>query len=245
VGRLAARRGLEIAPRAEAPEPGGEAGREPLDGGVVLAHRLVVAAALDRDPVLGSLALATVDPRGQPTTGITRTRTRQREFSPEGSAADVKKLVEAWDPDRYLNIWVCTLAAGMLRYSQFPGGPKETDGVVVHHRAFGTIGTAQAPFDKGRSLTGGIAMYLNLLHIWGDTDDCTDGDFVADTPPQKGPNFGSPTFPTRSCPEAPHGDMFMNFMDYVDDDAMYMFTKGQVLRMREALQGPRRKLRVS
>jgi hypothetical protein len=191
-------------------------------------------------------ALATIDPVGSPTNGITRTRTKRRDFTTDdGSKASVKSVVKAWDPDRYLNIWVCTLGAGLLRYSQFPGGPKETDGVVVYNHAFGTTGTAQLPFNKGRSTTGGIGMYLNLRHIWGDTNDCTDSDFVADTPPQKGPNFGKPTFPHKSCPNAPHGDMFMNFMDYVDDDAMCMFTKGQVLRMREALQGPRRKLRIS
>jgi hypothetical protein len=34
----------------------------------------------------------------------------------------------------------------------------------------------------------------------------------------------------------------MNYMDYVDDEAMFMFTKGQVARMRATLSGPRRLL---
>ena len=75
------------------------------------------------------------------------------------------------------------------------------------------------------------------------------GDFVADTPIQTGPNVGKPTFPHITCKtptnpdgNGPNGDMFMNFLDYVDDDAMYMFTKGQVLRMHETLQGPRKRL---
>jgi hypothetical protein len=33
--------------------------------------------------------------------------------------------------------------------------------------------------------------------------------------------------------------MFMNYMDYVDDAAMVMFTTGQVARMRATLEGPR------
>lgn len=33
--------------------------------------------------------------------------------------------------------------------------------------------------------------------------------------------------------------MFMNYMDYVDDKAMFTFTKGQVLRMDATLSGPR------
>ena len=36
--------------------------------------------------------------------------------------------------------------------------------------------------------------------------------------------------------------MFMDYMDYVDDAAMFMFTTQQVLRMRTALAGPRRGL---
>jgi len=33
--------------------------------------------------------------------------------------------------------------------------------------------------------------------------------------------------------------MFMNYMDYVDDDSMVMFTSGQVSRMSATLDGPR------
>ena len=33
--------------------------------------------------------------------------------------------------------------------------------------------------------------------------------------------------------------MFMNYMDYVDDAAMFLFTAQQVVRMRTALDGAR------
>ena len=33
--------------------------------------------------------------------------------------------------------------------------------------------------------------------------------------------------------------MFVNFMDYVDDDTMVMFSKGQALRMQATLNGSR------
>ena len=39
-------------------------------------------------------------------------------------------------------------------------------------------------------------------------------------------NTGKPTFPHITCNNGPSGDMFMNYMDYVDDDAMFMFTDG-------------------
>ncbi len=146
----------------------------------------------------------------------------------------------AWPPDAYLNIWVCTLGGGLLGYAQFPGGPKATDGVVVLNSAFGTEGIAAAPFDKGRTLTHEIGHWLNLRHIWGDTLDCSGGDRVPDTPNCEGPNIGKPTFPVITCSNAPHGDMFMNYMDYVDDAAMFMFTAGQVSRMSACLAGPRK-----
>jgi hypothetical protein len=198
-------------------------------------------------PVIGDariqFSLATSDPAGRPTAGITRTKTDRAGFATDDS---VKSLVgggtDAWDTERYLNIWVATLKDGAIRYSQFPGGPKATDGVVVLNSAFGTVGSVKAPFDKGRSATGAIALYLNLRHIWGDRYDCVKGDFVADTPVQKGPNYGKPNFPHITCNNGPNGDMFMNYLDYVDDESMYMFTKGQVLRMHETLQGPRKRL---
>jgi pregnancy-associated plasma protein-A len=129
-----------------------------------------------------------------------------------------------------------------LGYAQFPGGPKSTDGVVINYRAFGTMGTAQSPFNKGRTATHEVGHYFNLRHIWGDTEDCTGSDLVADTPNSAGPNFGKPTFPKVSCSNGPSGDMFVNYMDYVDDPAMFMFTPQQVSRMRTALDGPRRTL---
>jgi hypothetical protein len=65
---------------------------------------------------------------------------------------------------------------------------------------------------------------------------------VADTPNAAGPNFGKPPFPTVTCNNGPNGDMFMNYMDYVDDDSMFMFTTQQVARMRATLDGPRRSM---
>ena len=62
---------------------------------------------------------------------------------------------------------------------------------------------------------------------------------MADTPKARQANTGKPTFPHITCDNGPHGDMFMNYMDYVDDDAMFMFTLGQIARMNAALAGPR------
>ena len=171
---------------------------------------------------------------------VTRTRTARPTFAPDDS---VKRTggggIPPYRPTSHLNIWVCALGGGLLGYAQFPGGPRATDGVVIHYRAFGTTGTAQRPFDHGRTATHEVGHYFNLRHIWGDTEDCRGGDSVADTPNCAGPNTGRPAFPKISCNNGPNGDMFMNFMDYTDDAAMHMFTTQQVARMRATLAGPR------
>lgn len=174
---------------------------------------------------------------------VTRTRTTKASFTTDDGVKRASTGGAApKDPAKYLNLWVCALGGGLLGYAQFPGGPAATDGVVINYRAFGTGGTAQAPFDLGRTATHEVGHYFNLRHIWGDTEDCSGTDYVPDTPNCAGPNYGRPVFPTVTCNNGPNGDMFMNYMDYVDDVAMFMFTAQQVLRMRAALEGPRRGL---
>jgi len=145
-------------------------------------------------------------------------------------------------PKTHLNLWVCALTGGLLGYAQFPGGPPATDGVVINYQAFGTNGTATAPFNKGRTATHEVGHYLNLRHIWGDTPDCSGSDMVADTPNCAGPNYGTPAFPVITCANGPNGDMFVNYMDYTDDAAMFMMTTQQVVRMRATLDTARSSL---
>jgi Pregnancy-associated plasma protein-A len=197
-------------------------------------------AALAADARI-SFKLATVDPNGNPTNGVTRKRTTSSGFNGDDKVkSSATGGTDAWPADRYLNIWVCHLTGGLLGYAQFPGGAAATDGVVCRHSAFGTVGTAAAPFNLGRTATHEVGHWLNLRHIWGDDGDgCGGSDFVADTPNQGGPNTGTPTFPKTSCSNGPNGDMFMNYMDYTDDVGMFMFTAGQVARMQACLDGPR------
>jgi len=188
-------------------------------------------------------ALAKKDPKGKATNGVTRTKTTRTAFTDDDSVKSAASGgANPWSRDAYLNLWVCTLAGGLLGYAQFPGGPAPTDGVVILNTAFGTTGIAKAPFNLGRTATHEIGHWLNLRHIWGDTEDCSGTDFVNDSPNAQHPNFGKPKFPHISCANGPNGDMFVNYMDYVDDAAMVMFTAGQVVRMHAALAGPRKSL---
>ncbi|NER17047.1 zinc metalloprotease [Spongiivirga citrea] len=135
---------------------------------------------------------------------------------------------DAVDPANFMNIWVCNIGGGILGYAQFPGGNASTDGIVVSPQYFGTTGFVSAPFDGGRTTTHEVGHYLNLRHIWGDGR-CNRDDFVADTPTSDAPNYSCPSYPTVNCRS---NDMTMNYMDYVDDACMYMFSEGQKARMR-------------
>ena len=71
---------------------------------------------------------------GKATDGIVFTKAQLTEFGRRlGEARDTGGS-DPWPADRYLNIWVCTLADELLGYAQFPGGPAATDGVVIRHR---------------------------------------------------------------------------------------------------------------
>jgi Pregnancy-associated plasma protein-A/Repeat of unknown function (DUF346) len=185
--------------------------------------------------------LATIDPAGNPTNGITRTSTTSTSFTFDDAVKSAATGgADPWPADRYLNMWVAPLDGGLLGYAQFPGGPAETDGVVIDFTAFGTIGTATAPFHLGRTATHEIGHYLNLFHIF--EGGCNGSDLVADTPNQSGPNLGVPTFPHVTCGNGPNGDLFFDYMDYVDDPVMVMFTHGQAARMEACLDGVRASL---
>jgi hypothetical protein len=204
--------------------------------------------------------LATRDPDGRPTTGITRTYTDSLRFYMEDQfmKQSAHGGIDSWPPERYLNIWTCNLktksgSAGsiLLGYSVTPGAgttPPPWDGIVLLYE------TVSGPHDKSwwdrtynptygaqsKTLVHEVGHYFSLQHLWGDNDDGHQGtgcgdDHVVDTPPQKGPNYYylfPPTYPYISCNNGPDGDMFYNFMDYTRDDQRVMFTRGQVERMR-------------
>ncbi|MCO6480355.1 MAG: zinc metalloprotease [Phaeodactylibacter sp.] len=181
--------------------------------------------------------LATVDPQGAATSGITRTVTTTTPFLVRDNVKfTASGGIDAWPTGDYLNIWICEIDGGTLGYAQFPGGPAATDGVVIDYRYMGRGGSAQVPYNLGRTATHEVGHWLNMRHIWGDGD-CSVDDFVADTPNAGSPNYtGSPcTYPgPNTCIDAVGDlpDMFQNYMDYSDDACMNLFTQGQKTRMR-------------
>jgi hypothetical protein len=71
---------------------------------------------------------------------------------------------------------------------------------------------------------------------------------VTDTPNQCDCHYGTfaaGTVLTDDCTTSSPGTMWMNFMDYTDDAAMYMFTQGQKTRIWAALNGARAPIQTS
>ena len=142
--------------------------------------------------------------------------------------------LDAWPDTSYLNIWVCDLANGLNGYTQFPGGPDSTDGIVLDYQVIGRGAPAVAPFNAGRAGTHEFGHWLGLRHIGPDAT-CADIDSCADTPGfSSGTVYG--TYPvgtvlTDGCQPSAPGIMWMNFMMYVDDTAMVFFTQDQITKM--------------
>ncbi|MBS1647869.1 MAG: T9SS type A sorting domain-containing protein [Bacteroidetes bacterium] len=118
-----------------------------------------------------------------------------------------------------------------------------TDGVWVSYTSLGNTGNVAAPYQYGRTLTHESGHYFGLRHIWGDGN-CLD-DYCNDTPPAAQANYvdiSTTSYPynvgtcTGNSPSnSTNGEMFMDFMDYSNDDALWMFTTDQKNRMLASL----------
>ncbi len=139
--------------------------------------------------------------------------------------------VPAWSG--YVNIVVRNIVD--LGYAPL-GGIGNGDAINVDDNAFGTFSCGQvipqAPYHLGRTLVHELGHYLFLNHIWAnefDSSGCNFDDGIADTPTAEGPHYGCPSL-SASCSS---NDLHMNYMDYVNDACMYMFTEGQAQVMEQ------------
>ncbi len=128
------------------------------------------------------------------------------------------------DPATKLNVWVCNTPNGSS-WGQGPGVNPLVDGVIIDYAFFGS----NNPNFIGRIGTHEVGHWLNLWHIWGNTQ-CGD-DLVNDTPLHFGPSSGCPAQGTRSACKRNPLLMWMNYMDYSMGTCQYMFTDGQKKRM--------------
>lgn len=187
--------------------------------------------------------LAEVDPGGKPTTGITRTKTNVEEFTHynNGIKFDTLGGKDAWDTERYFNIWAGVLWPGLIGYSQFPGGDSLTDGVVVQADIMRLNPVTFPNYNMGRVIAHEIGHSLSLRHPWGNGWSCSDN-MVSDIPTQNGPNYNCPDTIFSLCQGDTLREVVKHYMDYCGDSCMVMFTKGQVYNARKSIQEYRMKL---
>jgi hypothetical protein len=152
----------------------------------------------------------------------------------------------------YMNIVVTNISGGVLGFSPLGGQPQFGRTVVIDNNCFGaalspspsfcTGFSPNAPYNRGRTLTHELGHFFNLAHTFQACDgaNCnSSGDRVCDTPPTDQPRYdcnaadnpptpGGGNPPLSSCGFL---QLTMNYMDYVEDACMYMFTAGQATRM--------------
>ncbi|HFA47694.1 MAG TPA: HYR domain-containing protein [Bacteroidetes bacterium] len=191
--------------------------------------------------------LATTDPDGNPTNGITRHNIpiTGSSWNSNNINSEIKPATN-WDPTRYMNVYVVsipgtTAAGGVVGYSNYPT-PSQTgsasDGPVVD---FNWIGGHGSPASGIRALSHETGHYLGLPHTFNGSS-CSSDDNIADTP-----NIDNATsqYATLDCDaDFPQGPMscgnehlYVNYMDYVTENCYTSFTQGQVNVMRAVLQG--------
>jgi hypothetical protein len=196
--------------------------------------------------------LATKTPTGAASNGIDRKSTTVSQFTSNNNVKHASSGgADQWDPNKYINIWVCNLGGGLCGYAEFPTSTlSATYGVVIMYQYFGVTG-AVSPYNQGGTTTHEIGHCFNLYHIWGDDGTaCSGTDLCNDTPNQAGENYTCPaTGATRTdaCSATSPGVMYMNFMDYSDDACYANFTPNQKSRIQACFSanGPLKYLKTS
>ncbi len=191
--------------------------------------------------------LATIDPQGNPTTGIVRHHSYLT-----FSGGDQAKF-DSWPNNKYINIWsVNKFSPDHSGAAAYAYKPSAGAGIPMYD---GVISLASY-VDESKTIPHELGHVLNLNHPWGSTNNpgvaCGD-DNVHDTPRTKGhsPSGCSPaalydtvctkgykmTYTAASGADSvvdyPDTTNAQNIMDYTYCDRM--FTIGQGVRMRAAL----------
>lgn len=195
-----------------------------LNTDIVFAHAAFAGIAADCEI---EFRLARLDPDGNCTEGITRTKSTLTYAMDE--SAKFLPGAESWNRNGryYLNIWMgVSLENGAGGYAYYPGTiGMNQDGLVLRYQQL------------GNTVTHEVGHWLNLAHLWGSTnnpgpgqtpDNCTVDDGVADTPNTLGQTGCTET--SSSCGSI---DNVQNYMEY--NFCSVMFTEGQKMRMHATL----------
>jgi hypothetical protein len=177
-------------------------------------------------------SLATIDPNGNCTNGITRHYDLNTDW-----VIDPSDYIYTWPPSKYLNVYVVkTLPSGTAGYTYLPGTVSAAmDAVVILHSYVGSIGTGNG--FSSRALTHEVGHWFNLQHVWGSTNNpgvaCGD-DGVSDTPITKGHSFCNLSGGSNCTSGVVEN--IQNYMEY--SYCTNMYTVGQKTRMHNCLNSP-------
>lgn len=150
-----------------------------------------------------------------------------------------------WPVDKYFNFYVVTEINGNNALNGVQGysyvGSLGTGltgyryGPVCLYNVTGTVGELKPGRTLNATWTHEVGHALNLYHTFGviggncnpETNPCSQGDQVADTPPTS----SNQSCGTSECPDA----IIQNYMDYTPETCRIMFTQGQIERMRDEI----------
>ena len=133
----------------------------------------------------------------------------------------------------YMNFLVKNAGGGILGYSPLGGSIGAGQSVVISPSAFGsgsgcTGYSPGSPYNLGRTVTHELGHFYNLNHTWGPTNGgCNQDDGIADTPNISQPNYGCSTPGSISGCVNGENALTMSYMDYGNDNCLYMFSEGQ------------------
>ena len=178
--------------------------------------------------------LATIDPDGNCTYGITRTASPLTEGNDEAARGLI-----SWPDENYVNVYVIksmSPGSSAAAYANYPGAGDPYDLIVSRHDYFGHgVGTAGSSNYVRHTISHEFGHFMNLAHPWGSTNEpgvqenCGTDDGVEDTPNTIGTNQTCNVY-QETCGSL---DNVQNIMDYAN--CAHMFTVGQKQRVHAAL----------
>jgi len=151
-----------------------------------------------------------------------------------------------WPVDKYFNCYVVSEingndgGNGVQGYSYLGSSGTGINGYIYGpvclYNVTGVTGTLKFSRELNSTWTHEIGHALDLFHTFSnagsdpcsETNGCTQGDQVPDTPPTNANNTGCVT---GDCPDA----MLENYMDYTPEWCKTAFTQGQIERMRDEI----------
>ena len=191
--------------------------------------------------------MATEDPNGNPSNGIDRQNftVTGTDWQNNNINSEVKPMFN-WNPNEYMNVYILsipgtTAQGGVVGFANrpFSGTVGNTaDAIVADYRWVGGPGFPVSGF---RTITHEVGHYLGLPHPFNG-ESCNSDDGIADTPNMSDATL---TVANLNCQnEYPSGPvtcgnehLYVNYMDYVNENCYTSFTNGQINVMRSVLQG--------